>query len=75
MITQFYLPPLPQRKLPSASEAGPSRRLPLPEERARMEGEKAEMNELDIQVARRKELYEHELYAKVIKFTLRECLY
>lgn len=65
MITQFYLPPLPQRKLPSASEAGPSRRLPLPEERARMEGEKAEMDELDIQVARRKELYEHELYAKV----------
>jgi hypothetical protein len=30
-----------------------------------MEGEKAEMDELDIQVARRKELYEHELYAKV----------
>ncbi|ORX36267.1 hypothetical protein BD324DRAFT_581063 [Kockovaella imperatae] len=64
--TKFYLPPLPQKKVPSLSLPGPSRRPILPEERLRMQAEKQELDELDLQVERRKEIYEHELYVKHI---------
>lgn len=64
LICQFYLPPLPQRKLPSAA-------LPLGQNRRPYEDprwgrrEKMEMDELDHQVERRREIYQHELYVKV----------
>ncbi|ORY27653.1 hypothetical protein BCR39DRAFT_594419 [Naematelia encephala] len=58
--TKFYLPPLPQRKLPSLSFAGSSR-LRIPQE---AEQAKEEPDELDLQVERRRSIYQHELYAK-----------
>lgn len=42
---------------------GPSRRLPLPEERH--DHAKVELDELDYQVERRREIYHNELYVKV----------
>jgi hypothetical protein len=62
---QFYLPPLPQRSLPSAStslQASSSRR---PYNEAQRERDKVEMDELDLQVERRKEIYRNELFVKV----------
>lgn len=62
---QFYLPPLPQRSLPSAStsqQASGSRR---PYNEAQRERDKVEMDELDLQVERRKEIYRNELFVKV----------
>lgn len=61
---QFYLPPLPQRKLPSASQpsaSSSSRQAQLD----RMERQKVEMDELDHQVERRREIYKNELFVKV----------
>lgn len=66
---QFYLPPLPQRKLPSMSLPrlpGAARlpRLDTPGEDG-ADAEKREMDELDLQVERRREIYRFGLYAKV----------
>lgn len=60
---QFYLPPLPQRKLPSLSLPGPSRRH-HPNDRCE-ERDKLEPDELDMQIERRREVYQYELYVKV----------
>ena len=59
---KFYLPPLPQLKLPSASQpqAGPSRQTS-----ARWQKHREEMDELDYQVERRIEIYKNELFVKV----------
>lgn len=62
-VSKFYLPPLPQRQLPSASQPGSSSRHARGEERR--EREKVELDELDLQVERRKEIYKHELFVKV----------
>ncbi|OCF34107.1 hypothetical protein I316_04055 [Kwoniella heveanensis BCC8398] len=65
--TKFYLPPLPSRKLPSASLPGPSRgRLPPVHRLIQEEPETIEPDELDLQVERRREIYRHGLYVKHI---------
>lgn len=59
---QFYLPPLPSRTFPSVSLPGPSnrnRRVSL------TRAEKEERDELEQQIERRREIYQHELYCKV----------
>jgi hypothetical protein len=61
-VLQFYLPPLPSRKVPSLSLPGPSnrnRRMSL------TRAEKEERDELGEQIERRREVYQHELYCKV----------
>ncbi|RSH94263.1 hypothetical protein EHS25_004066 [Saitozyma podzolica] len=61
--TKFYLPPLPSRKVPSLSLPGPSnrnRRMSL------TRAEKEERDELEEQIDRRREVYQHELYCKHI---------
>ncbi|KAK1920779.1 hypothetical protein DB88DRAFT_513526 [Papiliotrema laurentii] len=63
--TKFYLPPLPERRQPTLSVAGPSRRL-LPEERDRLREADKQVDELDVQVQRRREIYQYGLYAKHI---------
>ncbi|CAD6582864.1 MAG: hypothetical protein TREMPRED_003407 [Tremellales sp. Tagirdzhanova-0007] len=62
---KFYLPPLPERKLPSFSLPGPSRRQRESFERRR-EPDELEPDDLDIQVERRRKIYQHELYVKHI---------
>ncbi|GFZ43004.1 hypothetical protein JCM24511_00722 [Saitozyma sp. JCM 24511] len=60
---QFYLPPLPSRTFPSVSLPGPSnrnRRVSL------TRAEKEERDELEDQIERRREIYQHELYCKHI---------
>ena len=69
---QFYLPPLPTRKFPpltltiGPSAAGPSRRVMCNQASDTPEGvDKEEADELDKQVARRREIYQHGLFVKV----------
>ncbi|TYJ55817.1 hypothetical protein B9479_003469 [Cryptococcus floricola] len=57
--TKYYLPPLPSK---SAQETIRDR-LPTRQERARS-GEPIVPDEVDLQVARRRQYYQHELYAK-----------
>ncbi|RXK37011.1 hypothetical protein M231_05718 [Tremella mesenterica] len=62
---KFYLPPLPQRRPPTMTL--PLSRLPGSGEDPRWGArEKAELDELDLQVERRREIYRHELYVKHI---------
>ncbi|KAI9632201.1 uncharacterized protein MKK02DRAFT_30074 [Dioszegia hungarica] len=61
--TKFYLPPLPTRQITSFNLPGPSRRVA---ERPHPAFEKTEPDELDLQIERRKEIYQHGLYCKHI---------